>query len=254
MRPLSVLRCFCVLVIALTAASCGARSALFRQYEYEEEIYLSLDGSATMFVNSSVEALNALRGTAFNPRLNARLDRDAVRHYFTSPAARVARVSGSRRGGRQYVHVRLQVDDIRQLSTAPAFSWSTYHLAHDREIVVYKQWIGAPAHTGSEGEGAPHWTGDELAAFRIHIPSVVEWHNAGRDNLRRGNIVVWEQPLADRLKGVPLELEVRMEPQSILYRTLILFGAMFGGVALLFGAVIWWIVRQGRAATGFYAE
>jgi hypothetical protein len=87
-------------------------------------------------------------------------------------------------------------------------------------------------------------------AFRIHIPSVVEWHNAGRDNLRRGNIVVWEQSLKDRLQGVPLALEVRMEPQSILYRTLLLFAAMFGAVAILFGVVIWRVVRAGQKKGG----
>jgi hypothetical protein len=31
--------------------ACGS-GGLFRQYEYEEEIYLSLDGSATVYVNS----------------------------------------------------------------------------------------------------------------------------------------------------------------------------------------------------------
>ena len=35
---------------------------VFRQYEYEEDIYLSLDGSATVYVNTSVAALDALRG------------------------------------------------------------------------------------------------------------------------------------------------------------------------------------------------
>jgi len=101
---------------------------------------------------------------------------------------------------------------------------------------------------------APHedaeWTGDEFVAFRIHVPSVVEYHNAGPENLRRGNIVVWEQPLADRLRGEPLELEVRMQPQSILYRTLILFALMFAAVAVLFGVVIWRIVRAGQKKGG----
>ncbi len=83
--------------------------------------------------------------------------------------------------------------------------------------------------------GPPDWTGDELIAFRIHVPSVVEYHNAGPGNLRRGNIVVWEQSLRDRLRGAPLELEVQMQPQSILYRTLILFASMLAAVALLFG-------------------
>ena len=88
--------------------------------------------------------------------------------------------------------------------------------------------------------------GDELVAFRIHVPSVVEYHNAAAENLRRGNIVVWEQTLQNRLRGEPLELEVRMQPQSILYSTLILFASMFAVVAVLFGVVIWRVVRAGQ--------
>ena len=65
--------------------------------------------------------------------------------------------------------------------------------------------------------------------------------------MRRGNIIVWEQPLADRLRSVPLSLEARMQTQSILYRTLWLFGATFLAVAVAFVLVIWWVVRpEGR--------
>jgi hypothetical protein len=212
-------------------------------------MYLSLEGGATVYVNSSIAALNALRGTSFDARPRARLDRDVVRAYFTTPFTRVTRVTTSRRSGRQYVHVRLETDDVRKLSEAAPFAWSSYSLATQQEPIVYKQAVA-----GESGRLPPHeaagWTGDELVAFRIHIPSVVEWHNAGRDNLRRGNIVVWEQSLKDRLQGVPLALEVRMEPQSILYRTLLLFAAMFGAVAILFGVVIWRVVRAGQKKGG----
>ena len=68
-------------------------------------------------------------------------------------------------------------------------------------------------------------------------------------NSRRGNILVWEQSLADRLRGAPLTLDARMETQSILYRTLWLFGATFVAVAVSFGLVIWWVVgRRPRLA------
>ena len=45
------------------------------------------------------------------------------------------------------------------------------------------------------------WTGRELVAFRLHLPSKITYHTTRQ---RRGNILVWEQPLADRLRGVPL--------------------------------------------------
>ena len=48
-----------------TLSACGVRD-LLRQYEYVEDVYLSLDGKATVYVNSSVPALDALRGAALN--------------------------------------------------------------------------------------------------------------------------------------------------------------------------------------------
>src|SRR3977135_381528 len=94
--------------IAAIATACGGAS-LFRQYEYEEEIYLSLDGSATVYVNSSLAALNALRGTSFDTSPAARFDRDAVARFFSSDNTRVGRVSQSRRNNRRFAHVRLDV-------------------------------------------------------------------------------------------------------------------------------------------------
>src|SRR5687768_5179749 len=113
------------LAILLLAAAIGCGRGLFRQYEYEEEMYLSLDGSATIYVNSSVPALNALRDAPFDARTNAPLDRAAVREYFTTPVTRVTRVSTSWRNNRRFVHVRLAVDDVRRLGEAPPFAWSS---------------------------------------------------------------------------------------------------------------------------------
>jgi hypothetical protein len=212
-------------------------------------MYLSPDGSATINVNSSIEALNALRGTTFDPRPRTRVDRESVRRYFTTPSTRVARVSTSRRRGRQYVHVRVETDDVATLAAAAPFAWSSYSLARQGETVVYKQRVGAATPSREEEKNADSLA-DELVAFRIHLPSVVEYHNAGPENLRRGNIVVWEQTLQHRLRGEPLELEVQMQPQSILYTTLILFASMFAAVAVLFGVVIWRVVRAGQKKGG----
>src|SRR5581483_4798580 len=86
-----------VLVLCVLCGLCGSMScrasSLFKQYEYEEDMYLSLDGSATLYVNSSIAALNALRGTRFDAAPSTPVDRDAVRAYFNSPSTRVARVT-----------------------------------------------------------------------------------------------------------------------------------------------------------------
>ncbi len=208
-------------------------------------MYLSLDGSTTLYVNSSIAALNALRGTLFDASSAARIDRDAVRTYFTTPSTHVARVSESRRSGRRFVHVRLDVDDVRHLSAAPPFAWSTYGFDKKDAQFIFKQTVGAAA---SRDVGNVGWNGRELVAFRMHLPSKIDWHNTPSHEVGRGNILSWEQPLADRLKGIPLEMEARMETQSILYRTLWLFGLTAVGVAILFVVLIAWILRKNRAA------
>src|SRR6266446_5621507 len=119
--------------IAAIATACGS-GGLFRQYEYEEEMYLSLDGTATLYVNSSLAALNALRGTSFDTSPSSGGDRSAVRAYFATPHTRVVSVKTSRRSNRDFVHVRLDVDDVRHLADAAPFSWSRYAFKKDDDL------------------------------------------------------------------------------------------------------------------------
>jgi len=229
-----------VLLVAALSVSCGG-GGLFRQYEYEEEMYLSLDGSATIYVNSSVAALNALRGTSFDTDPSATIDRGAVRDHFTTAVTRVTRrPSLSRRSNRRFVHVRVDVDDVRRLTEAAPFAWSSYRFTQQGESYEYEQTVGAAAGKAV----STNWSGSEITAFRLHVPSRVLGSNNGAAP-KRGNILEWEQPLGDRLRGAPLSLEARMEPQSILYRTLALFGVMIIAVVLAFVGLIWWILRRG---------
>jgi len=231
-----------VSAISAGAAGCGGQvgGGFFKQYEYEEEVYVSLDGTATVYVHASLPALNALRGTSFAEAPNAPIDRDAVRQFFTTPVTRVSQINASRRSSRRFIHVELEVDDIRRLGEAAPFAWSTYDLRNDGNLVVYRQAIGHPARPSRDYTG---WNGQEIVAFRLHMPSRIRYHNTGRD-VGRGNILAWEQPLAERLRGTPLVLDARMDPDSILFRTLWLFGWTFVAVAITFGFVIWWMVRR----------
>ena len=233
-------------VAALVAASACGGGALVTQYEYEEDIYLSLDGSATIFINASIPALVNLRGLDLKTEPNALLDRTKVRELFSSPAAHVVRTSSWRRFGRRFVQVRLSVDDITKLASAPPFAWATYAIDRRDGLVIYRQVLGAAA-----GRPVPDLKlkGQELMAVRLHLPSRIRYHNAGQGNLKRGNILVWEQEFAARQVGSPLEIEARFEETSILYSTLMLFfvsGALALGVLAL---IIWWVVRKGKAST-----
>jgi len=229
-----------LLVAAVIVSACGSGD-LFRQYEYEEEIYLSLDGSATVYVNSSVPALNALRGASIDVGPDGTIDVARVGALYETPVTRVSRVTRSRRSDRWFVHVRLDVAEVRRLNEAAPFAWSAYRFNRDGNLFAFHQTIRAAA--GKE-VGDVGWTGQEVVAFRLHLPSKVRYHNTTPDNPKRGNIVVWEQRLEERRHGTPLTLDARMDPESILYWTLQLFGATFAAVAVTFGAVIWWILRR----------
>lgn len=233
-----------VMVTALATAACAGRP-LVKQYEYEEEIYLGIDGSATVVVNASLPALAALRGLPVPTEASARVDRGAIRRLYEADGVEVTRVSRPwRRRGRRFVQVRVDVDDIRRLGRAAPFAWSTYTLETSGGVIVYRQRVAAPAGDPK----ATTWIGDELVAFRLHVPSRIQYHNAPSKEVQRGNILVWEQPLAARLGGAPLDLEVRMEPESILRRTLIIFAAAGAAAIALLVAIVWWVVRRGRAA------
>ena len=225
-----------VLIAVLASIACG--NVIARKYEYEEEVFLGLDGSATVYVNASVPALVALRGMSLPLDPRARLDRQVVRGLYETPVTDVASVTTSRREGRRYVHLRLRVDDIRKLGAAAPFAWSEYrYLAGDGQF-EFSQTMRASA---GQAVGNVGWDGSELVAVRLHLPSVIKFHNSPTRKTERGNIVVWEQPLAERQKGVPLEVQATMENQSILFRTLALFGAMGVLVVLTFIAAIWYV-------------
>ena len=131
----------------------------------------------------------------------------------TRRSSRVASVSTSRRDGRRYVHVRLDVDDIRRWPPSPMFAWSSLSLRRGRRDRGIR---AAGGRGGGPRGGRRGLDGRELVAFRLHLPSRVTFHNAPSREVLRGNIIAWEQPLADRRQGTPIDIEVRMESESIL--------------------------------------
>jgi hypothetical protein len=238
------------LMLSLMAAACGGQM-FGKIYEYDEDLYVSLDGSAELIVNASIPALVTLRGLDLPLDPGVRLDTDRIRSAYTSPLTEVTRVSRPwRRQGRRFVQVRLRVKDIRRLSEVAPFSWSTYELAEKDGLAVYRQDIAGSAMRPGTLKNVG-WTGGELVAFRLHLPSRIVWHNA-RDlesndtsDIARGNILAWEQHLTDRLDGRPISIEVRMDRQSILYHTLWLFAGAFGAAVLLIAVLIWLTIRKG---------
>jgi len=238
-RRLALLRL--VLVAAAWLPSAACRDVTARKYEYEEDVYLQLDGSATVYVNAAVPALVALRGAPLPLDPAARLDRSDVRAFYEGPGVAVGAVSLSRREGRRYVHLRLEVDDIRRLGELPPFAWSRYRFVDRAGLWVFTQEMSAAA---GQDAGPAGWQGDELIAVRLHVPSRVPFHNSPSRTVERGNIIAWEQPLSARAKGEPLAIEVHMEQDSILFQTLALFAGMTMLALAALGGFIWWVRRM----------
>jgi hypothetical protein len=234
-----------IVVAAATASSCSG--AFSRKYEYEEDVYLTVDGAASVYVNASVPALVALRGANLPLESSARLDRNVVRALYQSPVTTVESVSLSRRDHRRYVHLRIEVDDIRHLARVTPFAWSSYAFDAGLDNATYAQNVGSAA---GRDVGDVGWMGDELVAFKLHLPSRISFHNSQSKTIERGNILVWEQPLQARLRGEPLAIHVRMERESILASTLSLFGLMILLVAATFAMVIWLVMRKGEKDAG----
>jgi hypothetical protein len=242
--PLRLLRSRMLwLLLAIVAAALLYRLLSASKYEYEEVLYLQLDGSALVNVNASVPALVALYGVDLDPGTDAAPDPEQVRRLFAAPGVEVATPTFSRQRGRRFIHLSLEADDVRRLTGVKPLAGSDYRLESQGDAVVYRQRIEAPERPTAPAD--PRWTGEELVSFRVHVPSRILFENASSDVLR-GNILVWEQRLSDRLAGTPLELHVEMETESILWTTVTLFLSTIAAAMLVFAGLIWIVVRKGR--------
>ena len=135
------------------------------------------------------------------------------------------------------------------LSRCAPLAWSAYTFTRTGPDIQFTQLVG-PSAGGNPGN--VNWAGSELVAFRVHIPSKVTFHNVKRladgtnGEAERGNILTWEQRLSDRRAGTPVDMQVTMDSQSILHKTLWLFGGSFVAAVLFLGTLIWWTVRRGK--------
>lgn len=241
-------------LVCLVASEWGCRRVtrlLGREYEYEEDITLAVDGSATINVNASLASLVVLRGLPLDVNPRVKFAPEKVRAAFEAAGCTVTRVSSSPwiRENRRFVQIRIDLANIQDAAKCGVLAWSTYSFAEVDGLLAYRQTVGMPAAGDAKGI---NWKGNELVGFKLHLPSKIQSHNV-RDvdthetlKAERGNILTWEQYLKDRRLGTPLVMEMTMERNSILYRTLWLFaGALLAALAVM-GGLIAWTMRRGR--------
>lgn len=242
------------LVVGLMMSAASCRQVFGREYEYEEDVTLQVTGAATINVNASLAALVALRGLPIDASSRGRFDAAAIRRAVEAQGCAVTRVSSTPwfRDGRRFVQIRLDFLDVRQASACRLLAWSRYEFLEQDGALVYRQTMGQGA--GLEPPAGTAWKGREAIGVKLHLPSRILFYNV-RDletgqpgKIERGNILTWEQWLTDRRIGAPLVMELRMETNSILYRTLWLFaGALVTALAVM-GGLIYWTIRRPRAA------
>lgn len=223
---------------------------LGREYEYEEDITLAVDGSATININASLASLVVLRGLPLDLNARVRFAPEKVRAAFEAVGCTVTRVSSSPwiREGRRFVQVRMDLAKITDASKCGVLAWSTYSFGEVDGLLAYRQTVGMPAAGDDKGV---NWKGKELVGFKLHLPSKIHSHNVRdidtHETLKpeRGNILTWEQYLKDRRLGTPLVMEMTMERDSILYRTLWLFaGALVTALLVMGGLIAWTMGRR----------
>lgn len=231
----------------------GCRNPLGRQYEYEEQVFLRVDGSASIVIDASMPALYALRGLGVDPSFRTPVDRDQIRRLYAAAGCDDVRVGQPWiRKGRRFIQIRLQTRDVARLSSCRPLAWSAYVFEKSDGTIHFEQTVGAAANLDP---GAVRWDGSELVAFKLHLPSRILYHNVR--NLEdgtvgspdRGNILTWEQRLADRRASKVVHLDVRMDAQSILYRTLWLFAGAFAAALALVVTLVWMTIRRAKKAT-----
>ncbi len=230
-------------VLAVIGALLGLRSPMLHQYEYQEDVYLALDGTVSVFISASLPALVALHGMDLPLDPRSPVDRDQIRKLFGGQGVDVSAIRTWRRWGRRFVTVRVDAADVRRLPMALPFSRDVFEFARVQSGYRLVERLGPSV---NRQVGPVGWDGGELVGFRWHIPSRIESHNTHEENFLRGNILVWEQPLKKRLAGAPLVMEVRMQPRSILYGALWLFAVSALSALAVVALLLWWVVRGGK--------
>jgi hypothetical protein len=242
-----------MLVIACVSMSACSTSwwPFGAHYEYEEQLYLSVDGRATVVIDASLPALVVLRGLPIDSSPSSSIDRDGIRRALESAGCQVDSVSRLwTRSGRRFVQIQIAVADVRQPQSCGLLAWSSYSLTPIAPDGLEFQQTVRPARQilAANAEG---WDGTELVAFKLHAPSRIRYQNIKRldgtnGTFERGNILTWEQRLKDCLAGTPVAMDVRMDATSILHTTLWLFAGAFAAAVLLLVVVIWMVMRKGR--------
>jgi hypothetical protein len=202
-------------------------------YEYEEEVFLEVDGSGEMRMSGSTVAVAALHG----------LDEASVasaKALFEGEGVEILSALETERDRRAFVHVEARFTDWEHLCRLPAFRGRSCRLAKGAEDLALE--LSLPSPTAALPPGPDP---QAILALRYHFPGTIRHHNSPGD-IERGNILSWKRTLREHFAGRPLDLAVRFDRRTILAATARVMGLALGLVVTSIATAIWVMVRKGR--------
>jgi hypothetical protein len=211
-------------------------------YEYEHEIWFRVGGAGTVNVTGRPALWAAFKGVGDAQDPDATVTRESVRALFERSGLRVNTVTLTRRGGRPYLFISANFDDINALAGTPAFPDLKLRLLPDGERLrlegTWERPSGAPDVGPRDRDG--------LMAVRFHLPAKVFEHKNAFAGVERGNIVGWRQDVAAARDGGRLEVGALMDRRSILGSTVTLFSGAILLALLLVATGLYLAFRRGH--------
>ena len=215
-----------VLLLLLAASGCTT-------YEYEEEVFLEVDGSGEIRMSGSTAAIAALHGLA-----DAGAER--AKALFVGEGVELLSALETERERRKFVHVQARFSDWEKLCEIPAFRDRGCRLAKGEEGLALELSLPSPRAAAPESLDP-----QALLALRYHFPSTIHYHNSPGD-IERGNILSWKRTLREHFAGRPLDLAVRFDRRTILAATARVMGLALSLVLASIATALWVMVRKGR--------
>jgi hypothetical protein len=214
------------LLLAAGVSACTA-------YEYEEDVFVELDGSGALRVSGSVAVLDAL----FDAGMATTSD---LRSYFDREGLAVDTVRATEREGRRFLHVQGRFEDWNELCRHPAFRERRCRLVRGEDALELE--LDVPAGLGGVPPGVEP---EAIVGFRFHLPSAVRFHNAS-EPIQRGNILEWERSVAEHFGSASVSVRVQFDRESVLATTFRILALALGAVVLGVATAVGLMMRKGR--------
>jgi hypothetical protein len=214
------------LLLLLAASGCTT-------YEYEEEVFLEVDGSGEIRMSGSTAAIEALHGLD-----EATAER--AKALFVGQGVEILSALETERERRKFVHVQARFSDWEKLCEIPAFRDRGCRLAKGEDGLALELSLPSPRAAAPESLDPR-----ALLALRYHFPSTIRYHNSPGD-VERGNILSWKRTLREHFAGRPLDVEVRFDRRTILAATARVMGLALGLVLASIATALFVMVRKGR--------